>query len=460
MSFRHSLTGLAMLVVALGPASRVARADNGPYSIQDAGPPAGIAYGLNKDALVVGAAGDAWTSLAFQAAFGQGPQWLTGLDTAGGDAALGVHDDGWSVGSSLSAFSRKPVLFSAGIATQLLPDTMYGEATAVNRHGVIAGYMLDAGFVLRAAVWSPGGDAQLLSDQTAWAFAISDGGVVTGQVMPAPGTGVAFRWEPGVGFEPLPTLGGTSAIGRGINNRGDVVGESYRENGFSRIAAWWKTSDDEVVDLGTLGGLESSATDVNNHSQIVGWSLNAVGERRAFLYTNGVMVDLNTLVEPESGWVLRSANAINDAGQIAGEGQFGEDVRAFLLTPPVNSDTTPPVISAAIASPGSVWPPRHQMVDVEVSVSATDDSGEVPECRLVRISASEPDNGVGDGDTVGDAVVTGVLTAAVRAERSGPAGSRLYWLVVECADGSGNAAQSAATVVIGDAAAAKSRKKK
>jgi probable HAF family extracellular repeat protein len=460
MPFRQLLTGLAMLVVALGPASRLADADNGPYSIQDAGPPAGIAYGLNKDALVVGAAGDAWTSMAFQTAFGQGPQWLTGLDTAGGDLALGVHDDGWPVGSSLFEFSRKPVMFTGGLATRLLPDTMYGEATAVNRHGVIAGYMYDAGFILRAAVWPEGSSAQVLSDHTGWAFAINDGGVVTGQVMPAPGTGVAFRWEPGVGFESLPTLGGRSALGRGINNAGDVVGESYRENGSSRIAAWWRASDDEVVDLGTLGGSESSASDVNNHGQIVGWALNASGQRRAFLYANGVMVDLNTLVEPGSGWVLLSANAINDAGQIAGEGRFGLDVRAFLLTPPVNSDTTPPVISAAVAAPGSVWPPRHQMVDVAVSVSATDDSGDVPACRLTGISASEPENGVGDGDTVGDAVVTGPLTAQVRAERSGPAGSRLYSLAVECVDGSGNAAQSAATVVIGDAAAAKSRKKK
>ena len=460
MSFRHSLTGLAMLVVALGPGSRIASAENGPYSIQDAGPPAGIAYGLNKDALVVGAAGDAWTSLAFQTAFGQGPQWLVGLDTAGGDVALGVHDDGWSVGSSLSSFSRKPVVFIAGSATQLLPDTMYGEATAVNRHGAIAGYMYDGGFVLRAAVWSPGGSAQLLSDHTAWAFAINDGGVVTGQVMTVPGSGVPFRWEPGVGFESLPTLGGTSALGRGINNAGDVVGESYRLNSFSRVAAWWKPSEDDVVDLGTLGGSESSASDVNNHGQIVGWSLNASGQRRAFLYSNGEMVDLNTLLEPGSGWVLLSANAINDAGQITGEGLLGDDVRAFLLTPPVNSDTTPPVISAATASPGSIWPPRHQMVDVEVSVSATDDSGEPPACRLTGISASEPDNGVGDGDTLGDALVTGPLSAQVRAERSGPLGSRIYALALECVDGSGNAAEGSATVVVGDATAAKSRKKK
>jgi hypothetical protein len=173
-------------------------------------------------------------------------------------------------------------------------------------------------------------------------------------------------------------------------------------------------------------------------------------------------VDLNALLEPGSGWVLLSANAINDAGQITGEGLVGTDVKAFLLTPPVNSDTTPPVISAAVASPGSVWPPRHQLVEVAVSVSATDDSGEVPVCRITGVSASEPENGVGDGDTVGDAFVTGPLTAQVRAERSGPAGSRIYTLAVECVDGSGNAAQGAATVVIGEASvlSAKAKGKK
>ena len=458
MSFRQTLSGLAMLVMALGPGSRDANADNGPYSVRDAGPPAAVAYALNTDGLVVGAAGDAWTSLAFQTVFGQGPQWLVGLGE-GGDVALGVHDEGWSVGSSVADFSRKPVVYASGLAAQLLPDTVYGEATAVNRHGVIAGYLYDGGFVLRAAIWSVGGSAQILPDHTAWAFAINDSGVVAGQVMPAPGTGRAFRWTPGTGVESLPTLGGTSAVGRGINNAGDVVGDAFRVEQAQRIAAWW-TPDGAVVDLGTLGGAESSAADVNNHGQIVGWSLNAGGERRAFLFANGTMVDLNTLLEPESGWVLLSANAINDAGQIAGEGQFAGDVRAFLLTPPVSSDTTPPVISAAVASPGSIWPPRHQMVDVAVRVSATDDSGEVPVCRLTGVSASEPDNGVGDGDTAGDAVVTGALTAQVRAERSGPAGSRIYALAVECVDGSGNVAQGAATVVIGDATAATSRKRK
>ena len=86
-------------------------------------------------------------------------------------------------------------------------------------------------------------------------------------------------------------------------------------------------------------------------------------------------------------------------------------------------------------------------------------SGETPACRLTGVTTSEPDNGVGDGNTAEDAVVTGALTARVRAERSGPLGARIYTLAVECVDGSGNAAQGAATVVVGDASGAASKAK-
>ena len=451
MSLRHSLTGLAMLVVALGPGSRVAYADNGPYSIQDVGPAGNAAgRGVNAAGVVVGTSDQG----AFRTAYGSGPELIAGLPSSTPVVAHGVHDSGWAVGAS----GWMPVRFTS-FAETLTPQPYMGEAIATNARGDVAGYAVFTGY--RAYVWLEGGGGEELSMGLASsAAAINDSRVVTGQLVLGVGQGTAFRWTLGANVTALPTLGGTSGAGRGINNTGDIVGESYRENGSSRIAAWWRSSDDAVVDLGTLGGVESSASDINNHGQVVGWSLNASGERRAFLYTNGAMVDLNTLLEPGSGWVLLSANAINDAGQITGEGVVGDDVRAFLLTPPVNSDTTPPVISSAVASPGSVWPPRHQLVDVAVSVSATDDSGDAPTCRLTGVSASEPENGVGDGDTVGDGFVTGPLTAQVRAERSGPGGSRIYALTVECVDGSGNAAQGRATVVIGDAALLKTKGKK
>jgi hypothetical protein len=63
------------------------------------------------------------------------------------------------------------------------------------------------------------------------------------------------------------------------------------------------------------------------------------------------MVDLNTLMPPNSGWIrLLSADGINDAGQIVGLGKRpGNDVlHGFLLTP---DDT--PVAALVTATPRS-----------------------------------------------------------------------------------------------------------
>jgi hypothetical protein len=45
------------------------------------------------------------------------------------------------------------------------------------------------------------------------------------------------------------------------------------------------------------------------------------------------MLDLNDLIKPGTGWVLATANGINDAGEIAGSGTYYGSVRAFVLSP-------------------------------------------------------------------------------------------------------------------------------
>jgi hypothetical protein len=45
------------------------------------------------------------------------------------------------------------------------------------------------------------------------------------------------------------------------------------------------------------------------------------------------MVDLNHLIDPDSGWILEVASAINAEGMIVGTGTFGGTSRAFLLRP-------------------------------------------------------------------------------------------------------------------------------
>ena len=50
-----------------------------------------------------------------------------------------------------------------------------------------------------------------------------------------------------------------------------------------------------MINLGTLGGNYSHAQDINEKGQIVGISETLTGDRHAFLWQNGSMIDLGTL---------------------------------------------------------------------------------------------------------------------------------------------------------------------
>ena len=86
-----------------------------------------------------------------------------------------------------------------------------------------------------------------------------------------------------------------------------------------------------MTDLGTLGGPFSYAYSINNVGQVVGYASTTSGTSDAFLYSGGVMVDLNSLLPPNSGWQLQLATGINDSGQIAGYGTINGQTHAFLL---------------------------------------------------------------------------------------------------------------------------------
>ena len=51
------------------------------------------------------------------------------------------------------------------------------------------------------------------------------------------------------------------------------------------------------------------------------------------------MIDLNTMIDEKSGWVLQAAYGINDHGVIVGEGLLNGAPRGFRLT--LFSDETP-----------------------------------------------------------------------------------------------------------------------
>lgn len=79
------------------------------------------------------------------------------------------------------------------------------------------------------------------------------------------------------------------------------------------------------------------ANDINDNGLIVGRATLPDGTPHAVLFTDGNATDLNLqLATGGDGWVLTEATAINQAGQIVGQGTKNGEVRAFLLNPASN----------------------------------------------------------------------------------------------------------------------------
>jgi probable HAF family extracellular repeat protein len=114
----------------------------------------------------------------------------------------------------------------------------------------------------------------------------------------------------------LGTLGGASSRAYGLNDAGQVVGNSDVP-GIANGRAFLY-SNGVMTDLGSLvDGRGSTAYDINNNGQIVGFSYVSATNTHGFLYSGGVMTDM---VDPTGlGSNNAIARAINDAGQIVGE---------------------------------------------------------------------------------------------------------------------------------------------
>jgi hypothetical protein len=114
-------------------------------------------------------------------------------------------------------------------------------------------------------------------------------------------------------------------------------------------------------------------------------------------------------------------------------------------------DVTPPEIQVTL-SPDSLWPPNHKLVTIHATVTVTDDYDATPAVELVSVTSSEPDDGPGDGNTVGDIAGADIGTDdrsfQLRAERSGSGPGRTYTVVYRATDASGNAALASATVFV------------
>jgi probable HAF family extracellular repeat protein len=130
-----------------------------------------------------------------------------------------------------------------------------------------------------------------------------------------------------------------------LNNSGQVVG--FANNTYDNFQAFlWTHESRTMQPLPFIGDDNSSiAYDINENGQIVGVS-NGGSEsygQRAFLYENGMMMDLNGLVQGGTPLYLLLAQGINDQGEIVGtafDESSGEQV-GYLAVPAYGHENEP-----------------------------------------------------------------------------------------------------------------------
>lgn len=247
------------------------------------------------------------------------------------------------------------VYFDGGITDLGTFSGMFSEAVAINDAGVVAG---NSG--LPRGPWNAFVSGNGATQEVVGMYAqdINAGGQIVGQTH----TGTAALFSQGQ----LTTLGyfgtGDYSTALGINDAGHVVGTSTIDLDLHSRQHPFLYNGGTLHDLGTLDERElNGAAAINNAGQIAGYSEGSGGGMHAFLYENGVMqdlgsfggrdldvgginahgdfvgtadpldafhigyvsrngvlVDLNTLIDPASGWVIERAININDHGQIVG----------------------------------------------------------------------------------------------------------------------------------------------
>jgi probable HAF family extracellular repeat protein len=254
------------------------------------------------------------------------------LGSSGNSTRLGLNNAG-QVGLHNGAIGHA-AMYSGGVMYDLGSLGGTSWACSINASGQVAcsSYLYNPTFTEHACVYIPGSGLQDLGSILGWSATnnMNDLGQVVGYDWNS-SLRIGIVYTPGIGLQTTPSLGGTFTMPMDINNSGQIVGVG--SNTSNQRHPFYIT-DGTIRDLGTFGGTEGWCMGINDQGQSVGFAMISSGVHHGFYYDGtNPMVDLNTLIDPTSGWTINEGDAINNRGQITGNGTFGGVMHAFILTP-------------------------------------------------------------------------------------------------------------------------------
>ena len=126
----------------------------------------------------------------------------------------------------------------------------------------------------------------------------------------------------------LGTFGGDQATLRDINNAGQIIGSSTSGSGSTATSTpFLLQADGTFTAIGSLGGNTGSVNGINEFGQVVGASQIAAATNHAYVWSGGVLSDLNNLLTTPLTYngatvTLTSATSVNNFGQIVATGTY------------------------------------------------------------------------------------------------------------------------------------------
>ena len=338
-----------------------------------------------------------------------------------------LSPSGKDVAVGLSPHNQNPAVTNStgsgnAISGGILFDTVSDVLQVAIGYGSAAGFTDLSGAATAMHIHGPAGpgtNANVLVSLVPYSFPATDpakGGVIYGNVLIP--TNVVPDLLAGVTYVNIHT-----ALNPGGEIRGQLIPVAV-----SNMPPALACPQDSTVECGTETQLAVAASDPDGDSFSVVW------------YLNGLPVKTNM--------VTASLPPVTTNLTLSGKFPLGTNVVTVMATDSAKNtascstvvtvvDTIPPVITALSASPNTLWPPNHKMVNVKLRATVTDACGPTT-WKITNVTSSESLNGKGDGNTSADWQITGDHALKLRAERSGKGGGRVYTITVVATDAAGN----------------------